>query len=577
MKGTAKARIGNPRVSHPCFAVMKDTMRRYKMKKLLNISLLLLALCLSVSLGCRSWFQPKRQVTRAAEPGLSAGDFFQTETRRAMMPAPPAQPVPAPTIQPLRPATTELIDVSAPGSSVISRAYPWPECGIVQLDKIMPNEVGLNRNFNYTIKISNLTETTLTDIIVTELLPDNFKYMSSNPAARTEDKKLIWNIGTLGPKARQQFTVSGMATYTEPLKHCTTVITPVIPACANIAVIQPELKLTKTAPAEVLLCDLIPVRYVVTNAGTGSIQNVKIIENLPAGLRTTDGKGEVVFDAGTLGANQSRQFTAELRATQTGTFASSAIATSTTGLRVESPATSTSVGQPVITISKTGPENLYIGRPAAYEITISNKSDVPAKNAILEDTIPDGVAEVKATAGAKLSGSKLVWEFGTLEPNSSKNVRVTYVPNKAGTLINIATASAYCAEAVTSTMRTTVTGIPALALEVVDVEDPVRIGARATYVIRVENQGSATATNIRIACLLENNVQYLSSAGATASSQEGQSVRFYPLGSLAPKAQAAWRVVVEAVRPGDVRFKAIMNADQLGRPVEETESTHIYE
>jgi len=547
------------------------------MKKLLNISLILLIFCLSGFLGCRSWFEPKRRVTKAAEPGLSAGDFFQTETRRAMLPTRPAQPVPAPTIQPPRPATTELIDVSAPGSSVISRAYPWPECGIVQLDKIMPNEVGLNRNFSYTIKISNLTETTLTDIIVTELLPDNFKYMSSNPAAKTEDNKLIWNIGTLGPKAHQQFTVSGMATYTEPLKHCTTVITPVIPACADVAVIQPELKLTKTAPAEVLLCDLIPVRYVVTNAGTGSVQNVKIIENLPAGLRTTDGKSEVIFDAGTLGANQSRQFTIELRATQTGTFTSSAIATSTTGLRVESSATSTSVGQPVITISKTGPENLYIGRPAAYEITISNKSDVPAKNTILEDTIPDGVSEVKATAGAKLSGSKLIWEFGTLEPNSSKNVRVNYVPTRAGTLINIATASAYCAEAVTSTMRTTVTGISALALEVVDVEDPVRVGARATYVIRVENQGSAAATNIRIACLLENNVQYLSSAGATASSQEGQTVRFYPLGSLAPKAQAAWRVVVEAVRPGDVRFKAVMNADQLSRPVEETESTHIYE
>jgi uncharacterized repeat protein (TIGR01451 family) len=232
---------------------------------------------------------------------------------------------------------------------------------------------------------------------------------------------------------------------------------------------------------------------------------------------------------------------------------------------------------PILTISKIGPERLYIGRPAAYEITITNNSDVPAKNAILEDTIPDGVTGVKATAGAKLSGSKLVWEFGTLEPNASKNVRVNYTPTKAGTLINSATASAYCAEAVTSTIRTSVTGIPALSMEVVDIEDPVRTGSRATYVIRVENQGSAIATNIRIACLLENNVQYVSSAGATAGSQEGQTVRFFPLGSLAPKAQAAWRVVVEAVRQGDVRFKAIMNADQLSRPVEETESTLIYE
>jgi len=555
------------------------------MKKLLNISLLLLVFCVSGSLSCRSLFRPKQQKvktqTKAAEPGLSASDFFRAETQRAAVMA-QAQPVPAPTrtipgLTVPGPSTTGLVAVSAPGSSVISRTYPWPECGIVQLDKVMPNEVGLNRSFNYTIKITNLTETTLTDIVITEHLPDNFKYMSANPSARQEEKRLIWDIPTLGPKARQQYTVSGMATYTAPLKHSTTVITPVIPATAIIEVIQPELKLSKTAPAEVLLCDLIPIRYVVSNSGTGSIQNVRITENLPAGLRTTDGKGQLVFDAGTLGAGQSRQFTTELRATQTGTFASSAVASSSTGLRIESESTTTSVGMPVLAITKTGPDRLYIGRPAAYEITIRNNSDVSAKNTMLEDTIPSGVTGVEATAGAKLSGSKLVWEFGTLEPNGSKNVRVNYIPTQAGTLVNTATAMAYCAEAVTSTMRTTVTGIPALSMEVVDIEDPIRVGNRATYVIRVENQGSATATNIRITCLLENNVQYISSAGATAGSQEGQTIRFFPLGSLAPKAQAAWRVVVEAVRPGDVRFKAIMNADQLNRPVEETESTHIYD
>ena len=555
------------------------------MKKLLNIPLLLLVVfCLSGSLSCSLLSKPKRSRPVAAEPGLSAGDFFQTEVHKAMT-TPRSQPVPsaipamapAPLITAPKTTSSELIDVSAPGSSVVSRTYPWPECGIVQLDKVMPNEVGLNRSFNYTIKITNLTETILTDIVITEVLPANFKYISSNPTAKTEENKLIWDVASLGPKANKQFTISGMATYTEDLKYCTTVITPVIPACANVAVIQPELKLTKSAPAETLLCDLIPVRYVVSNAGTGSVQNVKIAENLPAGLRTTDGKGTVVFDAGTLGAGQSRQFTAELRATQTGTFVSSAVASSTTGLRVESATTTTSVGMPILSINKNGPDRMYIGRPAAYDITISNKSDVPAKNTILEDTIPPGVSEVKATAGAKLSGSKLVWEFGTLEPNASRNVRVTYTPTQAGTLVNSATASAYCAEAVTSTISTMVTGIPALAMEVVDVEDPVRVGSRATYVIRVENQGSAVATNIRIACILENNVQYVSSAGATASSQEGQTIRFFPLGSLAPKSQAAWRVVVEAVSPGDVRFKAIMNADQLTRPVEETESTHIYD
>jgi uncharacterized repeat protein (TIGR01451 family) len=121
-------------------------------------------------------------------------------------------------------------------------------------------------------------------------------------------------------------------------------------------------------------------------------------------------------------------------------------------------------------------------------------------------------------------------------------------------------------------MKTSVTGIPALALEVVDIEDPVRIGDHATYVIRVENQGSATATNIRVACLLENNVQDVSSAGATVGSLEGQTVRFYPLGALQKlRRPGAWS---SDQRPGAIQGRH--DADQQpagGR----TESTHIYE
>jgi uncharacterized repeat protein (TIGR01451 family) len=54
-------------------------------------------------------------------------------------------------------------------------------------------------------------------------------------------------------------------------------------------------------------------------------------------------------------------------------------------------------------------------------------------------------------------------------------------------------------------VKTLITGISAVSLEVVDVDDPVKVGARTTYVISVTNQGSAAATNVSIACILEDN------------------------------------------------------------------------
>jgi uncharacterized repeat protein (TIGR01451 family) len=542
------------------------------MKRILNnIFIVVLMLSLFGSLSCQSLSNPKH-----SEPNKS--DNFFTGTQGGSTSGITSLDMTSFTgMQGTTPVKTELLSVKEAGATVLSRTYPWAECGIVQVDKIMPKEVGMDKPFNYTINITNLTDTMLTDIIISEDYSGNFKFVSANPVAQESTNKLTWEIDSLGPKATRQIKVTGEATYTEPIKHCTTVITPVVPLCSNVEVIQPKLKLTKTIPSETLLCDMIPLRYVVTNAGTGTVPGVRIVDSLPAGLRTTDGKGEIAFEAGSLGAGQSREFSTELRASKAGKYFSKAQASSSTGLRVESEETTTVVGQPMLTINKNGPDKLYIGRAVTYEITVSNKSEVAAKDTVVEDTIPDGVNSVQASAGANLSGSKLIWKLGTLAPNSSQNLSVSYIPTKAGVLSNDVKASAYCAEAVTAAKRTTVTGIPAVMLEVVDIEDPVRVGKRVTYVIRVTNQGSAPLTNIRINCELEDNVQYVSSAGATAGSAEANTAKFIPLNTLAPQGVAIWRVIVGAVKPGDVRFKVIMNSDDLSRPVEKSESTYIYE
>ncbi len=550
------------------------------MKKILNISLVLLVFGLFGSSGCESL-----QSFLGAEPGEAEPQrpekFFWDKDHEPItiapitaVPAPVAAPAPAEgfVIEPER-----LVVLGEIGTRVVSMTYPWPECGVIRLDKTVPKEAELNRTFDYFIIITNLTETMLTDIVVNEELSDNFKFTRANPAARKDLNKLVWEIKSLGPKASKRITISGVATNADPLEHCTTVETPIIPACAAIRIVQPRLELMRAMPAEVLLCEPIPVVFVVTNSGTGFAKDVTIVDTLPAGLRTIDGKSKLVLDVGTLPEGQSRQFSAELRASKTGKYVSKAVARSITGLTAESAESTTIVSLPVLTIDNKGPRQAYLGRIVTYEITVANRSDVPAKNTVIEDSIPEGVTSIEASEGAKLSGSKLIWELGTLAPGTYKNVRVSYMPTQAGTLTNNAIATAYCSEAVTAFVKTLVTGISAVSLEVVDIVDPVRIGTRTTYVISVTNQGSAAATNVRIACILENNVQYVSSAGATAGSIEGQIVKFFPLSSLEPKAKAAWRVVVAAVEPGDVRFKVVLNVDQLTRPVEETESTHLYE
>lgn len=470
----------------------------------------------------------------------------------------------------------ELVSMGESGAHVVSMVYPSSDYATIQVDKIMPKEVQIDNQFTYSIKVTNLTHLTLNDIVVSEDLPSNFRFASAYPAARKEGNRLMWTVDSLGPKASKQIDVTGTATDRESLRHCTTV-TQLSRSYADVDVVQPKLELSVTAPAEVLLCDPIPLEFTVANTGSGIARNVKIVYVLPAGLETLDGKKELIFDAGTLPTGQSRQFSTRVQATKTGVYVNKALAGTPSGLRSESAAIVTTVRQPKLTIVNTGPKRQYLGRSVTYEIVVTNKGDGSARDTVVEHNIPPGATSVEATSGARLSGSKVVWELGTLAPDASKQMRLSYTPIDVGALMNTATATAYCAEGVTASVETSISGIPAVRLAVVDIDDPVEVGAGTTYVITATNEGTAADTNIRITCDLEDKLQYVSAVGATSGSRVGNTVTFVPLQSLPPKGSATWRVVVTGIKAGDVRFKVTLTSDNLVRPVEQTEATHVYE
>jgi len=470
-----------------------------------------------------------------------------------------------------------LVAVSETGAHAFSMIYPRPDYGIIQVDKTMPEEVRLSQPFAYVIKVTNLTEMVITDVTLTETLSKEFNFKASEPTATsTEGNKLVWQIDSLGPKANKSIKVSGVATGAKQLEHCTT-ITHTVRDCAVVQVVQPALELAIEVPTEALLCETIPIDFIIKNTGTGAAQNVQITDVLPAGLLTADGKDKIALDVGTLVAGESRRFAVKLRASKVGAYANKATAASVVGLKADSQTTLINVRQPVLAITKSGPQRQYLGRPVAFEITVLNKGDGPARDTIVEDIIPPGVTAIEATAGAQFSASKLMWEIGTLEPNASKKVRVTYTPTKEGDLMATASASASCADTVTDSTKTVVAGIATSRLDLIDLEDPVEVGSTTTYVITVTNEGSAADRNVRVACMLDEKLQYVSSAGATAGTIMGKTVSFAPLRTLEPKAKATWRVVVKGARAGDVLFKATMYTGELALPVEATEVTHVYQ
>ncbi|MBN1506008.1 MAG: DUF11 domain-containing protein [Sedimentisphaerales bacterium] len=471
-----------------------------------------------------------------------------------------------------KPPTVAPAPPTVPSSA--SRAYSSENT--IRLDRLAPAEVPLNVPFDYTLKVTNVTQTPVHDVVVLERLPANFNVQSSDPHAERADATLSWKLGSLDPKASREIKVSGIATTADNIKPCATVTFSPPPVCADIAVVEPKLTFTATAPREVLVCDPIDLQFMVTNEGTGVAEGVQIVDALPAGLRTTDDKSELVLNVGTLAPGQSRQLAGSLKAVETGEYVARAIVTAKGGLKTEA-TTTTTVRQPVLAITKTGPARQYLSRATTYEITVTNRGDAPAADTVVEDTIPQAVEAVQTSPAGEISGSKVVWQLGTLAVNASKKVSITYVPTGTGSFAQTATASAVCANTVAATAETTVYGIAAVLLEVIDTDDPVQVGGRTTYTITATNQGSSPSTDVQIAVAVEDAQEIVATSGPTPVTVEGNTARSAPLATLAPKAKATWQITVKALKAGDVRFRATMTTAELGRDVEETEATQLYE
>lgn len=542
-------------------------MTRRSFKSILTVSLVLM---LATVIGCEAgstrgsrylYEAPQSTVQSApkAEPTLPAKD--------AMAPSPtPSSAASWPTMR--TDGTTNWTAMAFPTGDAIT--------SVVGVEKGYPKEARLNQQFSYKILVTNLTKNTLDSVSLAEDLGQNVKYVSSLPSGSLNGSQLSWTLGTLKPQETKTMLVNVTPTSQGSVGSCASV-TYASALCASVPVVSPQLEVVKTGPAEVVKCDEIVYNIEVSNTGSGSISGVKVVDALPRGIQTIDGKSTVEIAVGTLEAGATKRYAVRAKASAKGKYENKVTASGDGDMKAESGVVSTMVREPVLKITKTGPKDSYTSVPFTYEITVTNSGDAIATNTTVEDMVPAGTTLIAASDRGAATGGKVVWALGSLAPGASKKVTMTLRGDMPGTVKNVATARASCAEAVVATAETALKGIPAILLEVIDLADPIKVGDNVTYRVTVTNQGTASDSNIKIVCTLEENQQFVSATGATTGTAAGSTITLQPLASLAPKAQAVWSVTVKNVKAGDVRFKVSMTSENLTRPVEETEATNVWE
>lgn len=443
------------------------------------------------------------------------------------------------------------------------------------LEKTVPAEVMVGQTFSYQYNVINLTPYPIHEVMVHDRVTGNFTLDSSSPqASNVSGGVATWNIGELGPRETKTISVTGKAAEEGVITGCGWAsYSPIL--CEPIRVVKANLELVKTGPAKVIICDPIPYTVTVRNTGSSVLTNVKVNDSMDDGLQSAAGGRTASFDIGTLQPGQSRQVSLAATATRTGEFTNVAKATSDQGVEAEDSVT-TVVTAPSLSITCNTPEERFVGRPIEVCATVTNSGNAASEGTVVEVNVPAGASFRGASSGGQLVGNKVVWNLGSVAADGSTEVCANFVGTTVGTLTFNAMANGGCSDPASSSCSTKVSGIPAVLLEVIDIEDPIEVGSNETYEITVTNQGSADDTNIRITCTLEDSQSHVSSGGATSSSVSGKTITFAPLPRLAPRAKAKWTVVTKAVTEGDVRFSVQMDTDNIKRPVNENESTNQY-
>jgi uncharacterized repeat protein (TIGR01451 family) len=470
------------------------------------------------------------------------------------------------------------VAAAQPEGGMVRSTYAWPtgerSTSALLIERFVPPEITVGVPFEYQLNVTNLMSRELSDIEVGEQVPDGFRIVATGPQAQLSRGRLRWRVPSLGPQQTMTFRIQVEADRTGQPSFCVSV-TLGLAACSPVTVVQPALALQMKTLARASLCDAIPLIYTVTNTGTGTLRNVVITDYLPQGVTEQSGRNAYSIQVGDLDGGQSREYTMNVRAGATGTFNFQSNAIADGGYKADA-RTASQVVKPSLKVTKAAPATVFLNRGLTSTITVTNDGDDAARNLVLVDRLAGGAEFVSATDTGQGVGTEIRWNLGTLNPGESRTVTNQMWVRERGPVWTDTEATADCASAKIRTSLD-VRGVPALLLEVRDDPDPIEKGADVTYEIVVTNQGTAETRNIVLICKLPSQQQHVSSEGPTQATLSAGELRFGAVAMLAPKAKVTYKVTVKGIDVGDVRFKVEMTSDELKTPVEETESTHIYE
>ncbi len=458
-----------------------------------------------------------------------------------------------------------------------SMYYPTGDRGssVILIERMSPAEVRSGQEYDYLMRVTNLTNMDLKQVMVHDNCATNYTYVSSTPAAMGKPAEpLTWDLGDMGPKASKEIRVKGKAAAGGPVTNCATVTYNTI-LCTSTLVLDPALKVAIAGPSEASACDNVCYVYTVTNTGTGVARDVKVSYALPAGW-VSDAQGSS-FDAGTLAVGQSKEFKVCAKPNKTGAVSNTVSAAAAGGLTAAGNTVQTAIKAPVLAITAECPGGTtLIGREMTFKFTVKNTGDMASAGTMVTAPVPSNATFARADNGGAAAAGKVSWNLGSLAAGAAKTVTMTLRNTGAGNVQVSAAATGGCAATVQANCSSSVMGVPDIGTRLEDDKGVVMVGDTHTFTYTVKNQGQVDLTNVTVAAEMDPGLDFVSTdwpAGAQAAGTKAT----WKVGTIRAGEQKTFRIICKGSKTGELVIQCTTTSDQTPRGVRNDEQVNYIE
>ncbi|HND53230.1 MAG TPA: hypothetical protein PLV92_12560, partial [Pirellulaceae bacterium] len=434
------------------------------------------------------------------------------------------------------------------------------------LEKSAPQEIQVGVPANFVIKVRNVGRATAQQVTVFDQVPQGTRLIDANPpCTRGPGGSLRWQLGTLAPDQDATITMQLMPEQEGEIGSVAQVSFNTQASVRTVAT-RPQVAIEHKAPARTLIGQNVTIQLAVSNSGSGAASNLIVECQLPEGLTHPAGN-ELEYPVGTLRPGETKRFELVLKAVRPGSFQCGFLAR-TDAQNLAEDRISVDVLAPQLQVGVAGPKVRYLDRQATYSVSVHNPGTAAATTLDLVASLPRGVKFVSADNQGQYDSQRhaVVWGLAELPAGVTGTSQMVVVPTEPGEQRLKVEARADLGLQSVQEHPVLVETLSELQFTVSDSADPIEVGSDTVYEVRIMNRGSRSASNVRLAVELPQELEAVGGDGATRISARNGQLSIEPLPRLAPNGQVAYQIRVRGVRKGDPRVRVQLSSDESPTP-----------